>query len=817
MRYLKYAAIVLLVAAVVAAVVAYQRRDSIARDIANAILKDTGATVTHISVESLKPERIRFSRIDLELASGSRIAIRGVAFPLSFPSVRPEHVSIDRVIVSLAEDDRTPPAPYSPMLKTIVELPQSVPSTAVTVAELTLPNTPAITDLVWVSAAGFQRLSLSAVSVDAAMELSRIDERRHRAALEAVVSDAGEALSVEFDLADEDDRFAIGGSVTFATAPWLPLLRELDTVPAGLETLVAKLAGPLEIALDDPGEGQLTVSATLSAADAVGASYAFEDGTTIGVRIPSTAPVAVVFRYPQPSWVASVEHSEVFVDAYGVAGLPLAISNLECRTGIHCDLDLDADAHAMEAPQVGVDGATLSASLNVTVDEQTIVEVAPGASVVVTELETEALSVQSVSATGASGARVTVTEDAWRLDYERVELAVRGFTDRKGMHASLPATLTGLSISNDKTMRTRIKATAGAGRLRLHELAMASPGIDGRLSLDGDRLRVTIGVEDPAMSARIEAGYELASETGRVNVRDFTLFFDRRKLSERLADWPYDWDLVAGTSTANVEVALSRGDESLDVAGSIDYRAENLAGRYEDIVFAGLDATITGRFDATPSLALSPSRVNLELLEVGTPIEHIVAEFSLDPTRTLIVDELSSSALGGRIIAEPFTFNAAAALNEIVLHLESVQLQFMADLIGSDGIEVSGSLSGRIPVSVQGKTVRIAGGRLENDPPGGTIRYGGGALLDAAATGSSLNVVSRALANFEFDSLSSDVDYSESGDLILGMRLSGINPDVDPRQPVILNLKVENNIPQLLKSLQAIRTIEEVFERRAEE
>jgi hypothetical protein len=47
------------------------------------------------------------------------------------------------------------------------------------------------------------------------------------------------------------------------------------------------------------------------------------------------------------------------------------------------------------------------------------------------------------------------------------------------------------------------------------------------------------------------------------------------------------------------------------------------------------------------------------------------------------------------------------------------------------------------------------------------------------------------------------------------MKLAGINPDMDDKQPVILNLGVENNIPQLLRSLQAIRSIEEILERRS--
>ena len=110
----------------------------------------------------------------------------------------------------------------------------------------------------------------------------------------------------------------------------------------------------------------------------------------------------------------------------------------------------------------------------------------------------------------------------------------------------------------------------------------------------------------------------------------------------------------------------------------------------------------------------------------------------------------------------------------------------------------------------------IDGGRLENDPPGGVIRYRGGGAEAIAQDGSQLGIVTRTLQNFEFESLTSAVSYSDDGDLVLKMRLEGINPDVDPTQPVILNLSVENNVPQMLKSLQATRSIEDVLEKRLE-
>ena len=71
------------------------------------------------------------------------------------------------------------------------------------------------------------------------------------------------------------------------------------------------------------------------------------------------------------------------------------------------------------------------------------------------------------------------------------------------------------------------------------------------------------------------------------------------------------------------------------------------------------------------------------------------------------------------------------------------------------------------------------------------------------------------LEHFEFDSLVSDVSYEENGVLHLQMTLRGINPEQDPLQPIVLNLSVENNIPELLRSLQAVRSIEDILEQAA--
>ena len=129
---------------------------------------------------------------------------------------------------------------------------------------------------------------------------------------------------------------------------------------------------------------------------------------------------------------------------------------------------------------------------------------------------------------------------------------------------------------------------------------------------------------------------------------------------------------------------------------------------------------------------------------------------------------------------------------------------------------MSGSISGEIPIAIGADTIGVDGGQLISDDPGGVIRYSSG-LTEGAAPEGNLGIVTRALSNFEFDALSSTVDYGDDGELVLTTRLSGINPDTDPNQPIILNLNVDTNIPQMLRSLRAIRTIEDILEERTAE
>jgi hypothetical protein len=148
--------------------------------------------------------------------------------------------------------------------------------------------------------------------------------------------------------------------------------------------------------------------------------------------------------------------------------------------------------------------------------------------------------------------------------------------------------------------------------------------------------------------------------------------------------------------------------------------------------------------------------------------------------------------------------------NEFTLHFADLRLERMMELAEYEGIEASGAVSGELPITVRGKQVEIDAGRLFAEAPGGSIRY-----LDAPPPGQgnpAMDLVNQALSNYQFQSLESTIDYSPDGELLLAMQLRGSNPDMNGGQAINLNLNISDNIPTLLKSLQAGRAIEDFLQ-----
>ena len=346
---------------------------------------------------------------------------------------------------------------------------------------------------------------------------------------------------------------------------------------------------------------------------------------------------------------------------------------------------------------------------------------------------------------------------------------------------------------------------------------VVAPAIKADLSASNERVSATVTFTTPdgGFSGRAGLSHDLATAAGKLTEGSAEIDFETLNLSAIFTDWPHDFDIAAGRITAESDLGWSARGENLAYEGSLAVTADSLAGRYADIGFVGFRSKLDIELDSESRLALKPARFDVALVDIGFPVENISGMATPDLDESAVeVNALTMTALGGTVTANPFRYDLDAESNSLTLRADGVQLPLMAGLADLEAVTISGSVSGEIPVTIRGNNVIIDGGHLENDPPGGVIKYRGGAADGIVDDTSQLGIVTRTLRNFEFESLTSAVSYSQDGDLVLKMRLKGINPDVDPTQPVILNLNVENNVPQMLRSLQATRSIEDVLERK---
>lgn len=811
----KWAALLAIVIAVIAMAV-YLRRDSIARGIANSMLGEVDLVITDLSVDTLTPDRLGLEELVIESASGARYELFGLSMPLSASGVRLDQIVAEGLVVTYAKE-RDAQAMLSTTLRTVLGLPLVRPNIAVTITRVSLPGFPELTDVVWSTSAEGQNLTFKVDTINVVVGALLPEEQHHRLTISGVQADGQEVLSAELALTRDDERFDGAGHAMIRLAAWRTILGALELLPVGLLDVDAELQGPIGITLDDEQVGHAAFDAQLAAVSELQVTYRTASGRVIHVRAATLNQLVIDFAYPSREWIAGAKPMQTTVTVDENRGIPVFISALECRSGIRCTLNAHIDTQDVAWNGYSVEHVELVLPLRIDIGDETTIDISPAATGVFSGARTADIAATSVSVAAFSGTRLVVTDDAWRCRIDELRLDVDNISGVGKLRASFPVTMSELNLENSaQTIDTRLSVPPGASAY-WDAVALLLPGAAGVLSIDDEQMTAWFELADGngALTANVQLNRDLSTNSGSLSVDDARIAFDAARLSDFAPDWPYPWDIVNGSWDASLNLDWQTDDTITSYDGAMTHKLEALAGKFNNIAFVGLNTRLAATLDSVSGSDVSPAKLDIGLLDIGLPVENIVADYAIDlEKRGVLVQGLSMAALGGEFVADPFAFSAAAAANPIMLHANSIQLQLIVDLAEFEDIEMSGAVSGTLPVTIKGNKMTIENGRLESEPPGGVIRYrAGDAALDAVVPDSGLTIVTRALNNFEFDSLTADVNYTEAGDLKLQMRLSGINPDMDATQPIILNLGVENNVPQLLRSLQAIRSIEDILER----
>lgn|GEM_PF-2329776 len=816
MRYLKYTTAVFLILGILA-VVLYFFRAPIVRKLANSALTGQGISVTELSLDAPEFDRIRVPDLVIEQSNGTRYRISGLSLPVSFPVDRSGKIVIDSLRIKTADGSSTPVS-LAYLLQTFLRLPDSLSKTELSMTRFSMPDAPPLDHIVWRSANRRQHLSFDIGPVGTEVDVEPVDTDDYRATIKTAVANSSDALILTIAIHRNGNGFTIDGMSEIRLAPWLPVLRSAGILPDDIASLDASLGGPISMTLDDDGLQPVLVNAQLSIDDDLDITYGTHATDAIRARISSPDSFQIGLEYPALDWTAKIARIDVIAEAGPGNSIPLQLDDLRCRPGILCTVQASMDTGPLKLGSLTIARARLSAELEIAADKVTQVDIAPDPGLVLTGVESANFSLESIRLKQFSGARLSRDDSGWRGTINRVALAIDPAAGREHLGTPLPVILDKLRFHDDGTaINASISIPPNSTAVIREGFGIILPGLDGTVSLQHDNLSASLALHDShdSLSAQIEVAHRLASGQGTLRVHDGKLLFDQEKLSGHLLKWPYAWDVLSGTLRTELELNWKIDDDGADYKGTMTLDANALAGHYTDVAFSGLNTGLRANLDSTKGMTLSPASLEIALLDIGIPVKQIETDFTLDVRKQrMLVRHLSMSTLGGQLMTEPFSFDMRADKNDIILRPQSIQLQFMIDLLESKDIKISGSISGVIPMTIRDKTITITNGRLYSDPPGGAIHYLPG--VDAENTqisDSGLNLVTQTLSNFRFDSLTSDVDYTENGDLKLQMRLTGRNPDMDDRQPVILNLGVENNIPKLLRSLQATRSIEEILEK----
>lgn len=432
-------------------------------------------------------------------------------------------------------------------------------------------------------------------------------------------------------------------------------------------------------------------------------------------------------------------------------------------------------------------------------------------------LKVNDVNIGSWDATLTSAASLEIVPSGWKFDASSVAARLESLSVSDNLLLSGPLVLEEASVASlDNVTTAVLELRAPNSRLKTGSHDILMPGLQGSVAQRGDDIEFSIATIDLYENGKVQGQYSLDNGHGNLAVADLVIAFTETPLSAWTSRWNQDWDLVAGTVGVSGQVAwLQNGAGSL--SGPINIGAADLAGYFGDTAFTGLSTDLQVMYDGKGSATVMPSSASVELIDVGLPLRNITADYAITPDFSgADVANLRMNAFDGVISADPFSVRTDKGSNTVMVRAESLKLSDILTLKEFDAVEVSGRIGAELPITISSEGITIAAGSLTGEAPGGVIRYLSGNLANQAVN-RNIDSVRQALSHFEYDTLTSKLSYSQEGDLELAMQLKGRNPDMEGSRPVILNLNVQNNVPQMLKSLQAARAVEELLERQLAE
>jgi hypothetical protein len=184
----------------------------------------------------------------------------------------------------------------------------------------------------------------------------------------------------------------------------------------------------------------------------------------------------------------------------------------------------------------------------------------------------------------------------------------------------------------------------------------------------------------------------------------------------------------------------------------------------------------------------------------------------LNPNMVSLSD-FSMGIFDGTVAIKHIDYDMVKKEGETTLQLSHMPLQKLLDLQGTKKIYATGALNGNIPVKIKNDTLEIINGSLNAEEPGQIIY----ATTDEerAAANPGLRITYEALSNFLYTQMLSSINMAPNGKSAMTVQLKGANPGFQNGHPVELNLTIQQNLQDLMRSISVSSDVDQIISDKA--
>ncbi len=266
------------------------------------------------------------------------------------------------------------------------------------------------------------------------------------------------------------------------------------------------------------------------------------------------------------------------------------------------------------------------------------------------------------------------------------------------------------------------------------------------------------------------------------------------------------WDLQSNADNLVFAAEVSANTLSLDFDG---YEFHN----------GSIDTILTG----WPRIQTKqPGTMSWDELNIGVPITNLNISFHLDlqpekDSYEVTGNMLEANVFGGSLESDDYAYNLTREEGHLMLKLVRLELQQILAL-QQEEFESTGKISGSVPVHIRQGKLSVSKGSVTAVEPGGTISYKPSpAVAGLVAQNDQLKVVVDTMSDFQYHSLEAILEYSPEGDLVARVSLKGSNQAFENGREIHLNVNLEENLADLLKSLRLADQVSTGITRKAKD